>query len=582
MESASFDYNLMVADAFVRGIREIGYKSAGTALDELVDNAYQAGAKSVHVIFGFEGSTPGKPGQIALIDDGHGMDPAMIRLGVIWGGTHRENDRSGFGRYGYGLGSASLSIGRRLTVVSRPDGGALSQVVLDVDDISAGKYSQDGRVVVPPATRAKLPAWLEEYVDEHFDGLPHGTIVLIEKLDKLEWKTTTKLQTLLLQHFGITYRNYLRRMNITVAGARVEPVDPLFLTPGARFYDFDDDRAQAEPPLAFDVKDSTTGKELGTVQVRFSYMSPTFANVPEDKLKERGRHNPRFPILKENHGIIVLRNGRQIDVLHRTPWTTFVNYDYYWKVEIDFPATLDEEFSITTSKQQIGLSERMWELLKQQGVYRVIETLRKRGKADRAIIKARRDEQGSDTKRASEEAMEKTAKFKTRKPAEPVERQKEVQKLLDIEIARRAKGSGVPVVQVAAALEAEAKTRPYKVEREALIGAPFYRVAQVGSQRLLYLNTTHRFFTDVYSGPESAPRLRAALEIVLFVLGEAELDATDERHLFYQGERFEWSKLLEVALDRLDQIDVAEAEEPDYSEEPSMADENGVSNVAAG
>jgi hypothetical protein len=49
--------------------------------------------------------------------------------------------------------------------------------------------------------------------------------------------------------------------------------------------------------------------------------------------------------------------------------------------------------------------------------------------------------------------------------------------------------------------------------------------------------------------------LRAGLEVLLFVIGDCEQDATDERRLFYQVERGEWSVRLAVALDRLGQID---------------------------
>src|SRR4051794_3339925 len=100
-EGNSFD--LMVAASFVRGMRELGYKSNAHAIDEIIDNAEQAGAKSVHIAFGFNGKSDAKPTALAIIDDGHGMEPKMIRAAMMWGGTHREGDRRGFGRFGYGL-----------------------------------------------------------------------------------------------------------------------------------------------------------------------------------------------------------------------------------------------------------------------------------------------------------------------------------------------------------------------------------------------------------------------------------------------------------------------------------------------
>jgi len=119
VQQTEFDFGLTVAEAFVRGIRDIGYRHTGTALDELIDNALQAEASKVEVLFGFHAGSDAKPSEIAVVDNGHGMDPAMVRLACIWGGTHRENNRAGFGRYGYGLPSACVSQGRAYSVYSK-------------------------------------------------------------------------------------------------------------------------------------------------------------------------------------------------------------------------------------------------------------------------------------------------------------------------------------------------------------------------------------------------------------------------------------------------------------------------------
>ena len=45
---------------------------------------------------------------MVIYDDGHGMVKDMLTVAVTWGGTHRQGSRKGFGKYGYGLPSASL------------------------------------------------------------------------------------------------------------------------------------------------------------------------------------------------------------------------------------------------------------------------------------------------------------------------------------------------------------------------------------------------------------------------------------------------------------------------------------------
>ena len=101
-------------------------------------------------------------------------------------------------------------------------------------------------------------------------------------------------------------------------------------------------------------------------------MPSTFLRTPEDKMKHKsGKNNSRFPVRRANNGIIVLRAGRQIDVVNAgCQWTKFQSNDNYVGVEVDFSPTLDEEFSITTSKQQIRLSDRLWDILEEAGVLR--------------------------------------------------------------------------------------------------------------------------------------------------------------------------------------------------------------------
>ena len=549
-----FDFGLTVADAFVRGIRDIGYRDTGRALDELIDNALQADASKMLLTFGYDSTSDAKPTSIAVADNGHGMDPEMLRLAVIWGGTHRENDRTGFGRYGYGLPSACVSQGQRFTVFSKVEGGPLTAITLDLEEIGDGHFTDEGgRIVVPPSQPSQLPKWVMRQIREQLgiEDFERGTVVVIEKLDRLSWKTKKGLERHLLQGIGTTYRNFLRHTGIWVGEKRVTAVDPLFTTPGYRFYDLDSDRAEALEEHSFEVKDPDTRKPVGTVKVRYSSMPPTFARV--DKDVERGKNNARFEIMAAHNGIIVMREGRQIDVVSQRPWLSVNNDDRYWGCEIDLPATLDEEMSITTSKQRVILSERMWTLLREQGVLANIAALRRRYDDEKAEAKVKREQ--SKRARESEQAMSAAEKFRTEKTPDTPERKRKREAALAREIERRAQESGVAEDQVKSQVEAEVKENRYKVVEESLKGAPFFRVEQVGPQKVLYLNTAHRFYRDVYAGDDSTPRLRAALEIVLFAIGVGEIDAEEDRLLFYETERGAWSTQLDLALAQFEKID---------------------------
>lgn len=574
LKRKKFNFGLTVGDAFVRGIRDIGYKHTGTALDEQIDNSYQAGARQAHVIFGYDGTSSNKkPSELAVLDNGHGMEPDMIRAAVTWGGTHREDDRSGFGRYGYGLPTSAISQGHRYTVYSKVEHGEVWAVTIDIDEIAEGGYTnEEGLIVVPKARKAKLPAFVARYIDEHLGGeWAKGTVVVMEKLDKIDRTTTGGLHAFLMEHFGVAYHKLRGDFDVVVNGERVQPIDPLFITPGYRFYDLDEQRAEALEPIIIDVKDAKTKEVKGKLTVRMSYMPPDFASVDKRQAASSQNENARFPIMRKYNGFIFSRNGRIIDVVTRNPLTTFQNNDRYIKIEIDFPAELDEHFNISTSKQRVDVSDAIWDRLREAGLLKAIMHLRKKASEKRADLKNRR-EQDPDKKRASEEAMERTAQLTEAKPNhdDTERRSKRGQEGLELEAARRANELGQDRETVRRELELEIKNHGYKVAFDNAPGAPFFRIEQIGGTKVLFINKSSRFFQEVHSGPKSTPDVRAALELLLFSIGDRMLDTEGTRHEWYKFEVGEWSRKMEFALGQLKE-QVAGTSDDDAEDEVSDA-----------
>jgi hypothetical protein len=560
LKDAGFDYGMVAGAAFVASMRNTYYKHTGTAIDELIDNAIEAGATSVHVALGYDDKTDKKPNAIAIIDNGHGMVEEMIRLSVMWGGTHREGSRSGLGRFGFGLPSASVNQAKRYSVYSKTREGDWAVVTVDLQDIAAGKYNdKTGKVVVPEARTATLPAWVRNHIEQKIakDGLLSGTVVLWENLDRLTWSTTAGLTKNLLEHFGATFRSYLKDVDLFFDGKRVEPTDPLFTTPGFRYFDLDEDRAVPLPPKTIAIESKETG-EKGLLTIRYASFPPTFFR--KDKSKKGDTSSPRFQVAKQNAGIVVTRMGRQIDVIQGTPWKGlehFTNDDRYWGMEIDFPAELDEEFTISNTKQGVVVTDRIWDILQQNGVQSAVTQLRKDYISARKVLGV--EEPGADTKRPSEKAMEESQSFLPKRVRAPTEeRERIARENLAKEIAERARKSKAPQEVVKLEVQKETESKPYRVVFEDLPGAPFFRVKQIGGQKVLYINQDHRFFGDVYAANDSSPLVRAALELLLFCIGEAELDAQGnaERTHFYTVERQEWSMRLASALAQLDGYDV--------------------------
>lgn len=516
-------FGLMVPEAFVRGIRDLGYRSNGDAVAELIDNAIQAYADRIDVLFGYEGTASNKkPVQLAIVDNGHGMEPDMIRMAVMWGGTHRENDRGGLGRYGYGLPCSAVSLGRRFTVISRVSGGSLHAVGLDLDGITAGQYTDtQGEIVVPEAQACSLPSFIEDHIAEAYPGgWISGTVILIEKLDRLEWSTAQGLRDNLCRQFGVAYHKLRGESAIFVDGAYVEPIDPLFITPEFHLFDLDEERAQAFDPVRVEVRDPEGRGYMGAIVLRYAWLPPSFGSVDKQRDASGLNANARFSILKDYHGLLFSRNGRLIDVQTRTPWTTFINNDRYIKVEVEFSATLDEAFGVTTSKQQVSVSPLIWDLFRQAGLPKAIEQLRSKVKDAKVARRLEALSPRDGERRLSERAMS---------------------------AASVMGDSGLSNSQWDLAL----RVSPYRVEFERAPCQPFFRVGRHGGAQTLYLNTSHRFYEEIYDGPVSTPELRSSLEVLLFSLGDVMLVEPEEGKSRSQAQLASWSHRLDVALGAL-------------------------------
>jgi hypothetical protein len=126
-------------------------------------------------------------------------------------------------------------------------------------------------------------------------------------------------------------------------------------------------------------------------------------------------------------------------------------------------------------------------------------------------------------------------------------------KRLEQEADKRAQETGRSREETQREIEAELGGKLYKVAQRSIPGGAFFEVEQIGGTKVLWLNTSTRFYQEVYAGPDSSPAVRAALEILLFSVGDRKLEGRDELQAFYAHEVPEWSRKLEFALSHLAQ-----------------------------
>ncbi|WP_214834895.1 ATP-binding protein [Exiguobacterium sp. E4787] len=100
----------------INALRSIGYNDR-TAIADLIDNSIDASAKEINLYFNFNAGD----GYIQIIDDGIGMNLDGIQKAMSIGSKDSRDERKNkeLGRFGMGLKTASFSLGKRLSVVSK-------------------------------------------------------------------------------------------------------------------------------------------------------------------------------------------------------------------------------------------------------------------------------------------------------------------------------------------------------------------------------------------------------------------------------------------------------------------------------
>lgn len=350
-------YEIVPASLAVKAMRDSGYKNAAYAIAELVDNSVQAGATVVEILCQEEEAKvlqrkSVRVKQVAVMDNGCGMNREMLRKALQFGNGGRLDDRSGIGRFGMGLPNSSISQARRVEVWSWQNGhkSALYSY-LDVGEIERGELNE-----VPEPTEQDVPnAWVRRSTTA--GDAKSGTLVVWSELDKCDWRTAQSIFKNSEFTIGRIYRYFINsgRAKIRMAAFlgratnpniddEVNANDPLYLTPNQTL----PSPWNAEPMFIQHgapqlIKINLEGKPF-VVTVTISVAQKNARDGHNAGDQPHGRH------AKNNVGVSIVRADRELEL--QTGWCIQSDpRERWWGVEINFPPELDEVFGVTNNKQ---------------------------------------------------------------------------------------------------------------------------------------------------------------------------------------------------------------------------------------
>ncbi len=539
-------YSIVRQDRFIRATRDSGYKGTDSALSELIDNAIQAGATEVAVeMFAVdqEGNGRGpKPQprvvQVAIADNGRGMDAETLRRALRFGDSTRFDDRSGLGRFGMGLPNASVSQCERVEVYTWRRGSKPLWTYIDVEEVAAGTLDE-----VPEPREAVIPAPYSSLTHS-----PSGTIVIWKGCDRLEHdgKQDTLVRSL-RPALGRIFRHFLiADFNLTINGVSVGPVDPIYLMPQARL-EGDPLATQHGDSLKFEVPIPGKPDQTSTVEVVMTLLPEEWqTSMGSGKAAKENRQRRQ---IDATSGYSIVRSRREIDLIkspyHARHWT-----DAWYRVEIRFEPELDEVFGVTHTKQhaRIASGSSIYERLG-TAIVANVNTMK-----DMIIARGTKAHHAEKSKTAK--AEETVGKLAPRlKPIDELsdksafDAQAEVKQFIE---DRRMSTDAPP--EVINQLEERLTKYPVVIEFEPLPGAPFYRTKMVGRSVVVLLNTRHPFYDRLYRRMEQeSPIGKTCIDLTLMALARSEALASEEAREWYGDQRQEWSQHMKVFLEQIEE-----------------------------
>jgi hypothetical protein len=315
----------------------MGY-SPHTAIADLIDNSITAKARNVQIELSPSASE--MVGWIRIEDDGQGMDVSELVNAMRWGGEGPLSSRNStdLGRFGLGLKTASISLGRRLTVVSRKN-RRINAVRWDLDHIyKCGSW--DLLEGVDPEDQK----FLDESALSVAKGNQSGTIVLITKIDRLRIDGHSDLQrqanktalfTRIKDHLGLVFHRFLERKTLKIQlGASAIKAWNLFGFPTG---------GEEAKWLK-----STELFENGRATVR-TFILPHYKRLTEEQHERLG--GPRG--WNAHQGFVIYRSDRLI-----VPggWLGFFRPEEHCKlsrISIDLPNDLDAFWGLNVMKSSV-------------------------------------------------------------------------------------------------------------------------------------------------------------------------------------------------------------------------------------
>lgn len=451
--------NIPNAGRLMEALRNTGYSNI-SAISDLVDNSIDAKADKIRISLRLS-SEEDVERKITISDNGTGMNWETLRQAMRLGSDVFHDLGRDLGKYGMGLVTASISIGRRLTVISRKD-GITNTAIQDLDKIIESNRFE---IALRPATEPEI-----QLFDQETNRATSGTVVIISKCDRVQYTNESEFARELENEVGRIFRAFMREEDsrIYINDNLVELNDPLWLNDSKTDVIINEDC------------EITIGDQTKNIHLR-AVMLPDYGK----------KVNSACGFNMKNQGFYLMRNHREI--ASGITLGIFKKHNDFnrMRIELEFGSDLDDDMGVNFTKRDAKPSQAVIDKVTEV-TNTLIETIRRRIKDEQT---ARRIERAQSLSQPELTQSELSQSDSSQSESSEISQSVETPKAPATSASHPVEAKTDSIQSPAEEASSQSPSRfTFEYETRPLAGDLFFDMVSVGPKRIIYFNTNSNIY----------------------------------------------------------------------------------------
>lgn len=329
--------------SLIKTLMRVGY-DFNMAVGDIVDNSISADAKNIRIFTSLDPQNP----TFSIYDDGWGMSEKELyeNMKLAAKDPSLERDKNDLGRFGSGMKTASFSQARKLIVISKKKGSKMCGAYWDIDEIES---SDSWEVLMG----------LNEKEINSIDGFDKnmlnetGTVIVWHKIISFKETQHTSLENIIAntidsmsRYLSLHFHKFMQsndRVSFFVNQRKLSPINPFIKGKGSMDLGVENIR----------------GKK-GNVEIK-THVLPHPQYLSHSQIEKLGG----IDAIYKNQGLYIYRANRLIIAGGWMGLSSRNILGNLARVEVNIPASLDDEWSTDVKKSSLQLPVMVQKKLKQ-------------------------------------------------------------------------------------------------------------------------------------------------------------------------------------------------------------------------